>query len=162
MCSLGSSLFNRGVNVKCERMRASTAYTLSVMVRAAQASPDHAMGFAYKYSLLRKNHSTLQRGMLHTAAWGQRQGQWHVIEHVSCHIPAADFTYLCLLPRASCHNTDDYYANPSYFEARNMSLPSYEAMKSKVHVLASEKTRSREMARGRHRHDKHCPATTIG
>ena len=26
------------------------------------------MGFAYKYSLLRKNHSTLQRGMLHTAA----------------------------------------------------------------------------------------------
>ena len=27
-----------------------------------------------KYSLLRKNHSTLQRGMLHTAAWGQRQG----------------------------------------------------------------------------------------
>ena len=61
-------------------------------------------------------------------------------------------------PRASCHNTDDYYANPSYFEARNMSLPSYEAMNSKVHVLASEKTRSREMAGGRYRHDKHCPA----
>ena len=36
--------------------------------------PPITMGFAYKYSLLRKNHSTLQRSMLHTAAWGQRQG----------------------------------------------------------------------------------------
>ena len=39
--------------------------------------PDH--GFCVsKYSLLiiieKKPHSTLQRGMLHTAAWGQRQG----------------------------------------------------------------------------------------
>ena len=41
-----------------------------------------------------------------------------------------------------------------------MSLPSYEAMNSKVHVLASEKTRSKEMAGGRYRHDKHCPAAT--
>ena len=84
----------------------------------------------------------------------------HVNTHVnrhSCYIPTA-----YLLPRVSCHNTDDYYANPAYFEARNMSLPSYEAMNSKVHVRASEKTRSREMAGGRYRHDKHCPATKIG
>jgi hypothetical protein len=64
--------------------------------------------------------------------------------------------------RVSCHNTDDYYANPAYFEARKMPLPSYEAMQTKVHVLASEKTRSREVAGGRYMHDKHCPATKIG
>ena len=43
-----------------------------------------------------------------------------------------------------------------------MPLPSYEAMQTKVHLLASEKTRSREVAGGRYMHDKHCPATKIG
>ena len=35
-----------------------------------------------------------------------------------------------------------------------MPLPSYEAMQTKVHVLASEKNRSREMAGGRYMHNK--------
>ena len=40
------------------------------MVRAAQASPDHGFCDLRKYSLLRKNHSTLQRGMLHIQRHG--------------------------------------------------------------------------------------------
>ena len=85
----------------------------------------------------------------------------HVRIPVHVHVNQSYRLLACLIPRVSCHNTDDYYANPAYFEARNMPLPSYEAMNAKVHVLASEKNRSREMAGGRYRHDKHCAATKI-
>ena len=62
----------------------------------------------------------------------------HVRIPVHVHVNQSYRLLACLIPRVSCHNTDDYYANPAYFEARNMPLPSYEAMNAKVHVLASE------------------------
>lgn len=57
--------------------------------------------------------------------------------------------------RVSCHDTDDYYANPAYFAARGMQLPSSDI---KVHVLASERRRTPELARGRYRHAKCKPS----
>ena len=47
--------------------------------------------------------------------------------------------------RVSCHDTDDYYANPSYFAARGLPLPTAAI---KPPVLGSELARSWDMRHG--------------